>query len=885
MPDVLALPLRRLRPLTRPRLLAALGAGVLTLAVALWWWSIKAWPYAQWQQGDLRVYWDGARSLHHGQHRLYTANFGPARLPFIYPPFAALLFLPGSWFGFDTVRAAMLTLSLLALLASSWASWRLLGYRRGPARTGAVLLTTGLALWLEPVQWTLMWGQVNLLLLALVLVDLALPRGSRWRGVGTGIAVGIKLTPGLFVLHLLLTRQYRAAVRAGVVAAGTVLLGWALLPSASATYWWNLGRISSAVNARIGLFAINNQSLRGLLIRLYGSHPDTRLLDIACCAALVVFGLPLAALIARRGGRAGELAGAILCGVLSLLVSPVAWSHHWVWVVPGLALAAHAALRLRARIRSAARWLLPAAYCLWFAAWPLRLPLHSRHHERPQPLGLFWLAPHRRSGELRWTFVQGLVGNAIVLSGLAFVLAVAVWAVRRGWVSAAIWQLRPLSGRRLLVLGSAGYAGSLLLRALMVRHWPFMGAATPDLATYYGAVLSLHHGQQALYAQEFGPWPGPFIYPPIAALAFLALAPLGLHGLQHLAVVLDQFALLAVLAASWSLLGRRFSAGATGLLLAAGGVALWLVPVERTIFFGQVSLVLLAAVLVDCALPDRFRSKGVLIGLAAGVKLVPGLFVLYFLVTRRWRAAAVASATFAATVVVGALALPKAARTYWFHTIGLPQRINSHVSLADAANQSLRALLLRTLGDGRAASLLWAVLSLAVLVLGLLAARRAEVRGQRLLAVCLCGGIGLLVSPISWTHHWVWAVPALLLMGHHLLLQWRPPRRRLAWATLLAGLAVTLCWPLALDPHGYWSRRQPPLPTSLVLLGPHQDGRDLHWTAAQWLVGNSLVLFGLAVFAGVVRALLRSTGPATDPVPPARTGGAKDRARAGAGAR
>src|SRR5439155_13505639 len=117
------------------------------------------------------------------------------------------------------------------------------------------------AMWLEPVDMTLHFGQINLLLLALVLADLALPR--RWQGIGVGLAAAIKLTPLIFIGYLLLTRRLRAALVATGTFAATVALGFALLPGGSVAFWG--GRFAQPGD---GPERLVNQSLNGLILRL-----------------------------------------------------------------------------------------------------------------------------------------------------------------------------------------------------------------------------------------------------------------------------------------------------------------------------------------------------------------------------------------------------------------------------------------------------------------------------------------------------------------------------------------------------------------------------------------------------------------------------------------
>lgn len=161
--------------------------------------------------------------------------------------------------------------------------------------------------------------------------------------------------------------------------------------------------------------------------------------------------------------------------------------------------------------------------------------------------------------------------------------------------------------------------------------------------------------------------------------------------------------------------------------------------------------------LVDLTVRADRRSCGVLVGLAAAVKLTPLIFVGYLLVTRRPRAAATAAATFAGTVLAGWVLLPAESARYWFHLVAQPDRVGG---VAYSGNQSLLGSLTRLLDGAALARPVWMVAALGVAALGLAVAAALSARGAELAGIAVCGLTGLLVSPISWTHHWVWVLPA-----------------------------------------------------------------------------------------------------------------------------
>ena len=173
---------------------------------------------------------------------------------------------------------------------------------------------------------TLFFGQVNLLLLALVVGDLALPDRAKGKGIGIGLAAGIKLTPLIFIPYLLLTRRVRAAAVSTLTFAVTVGLGFALLPHASAVFWG--GQFFGPSKH----FHLDNQSLNGVILRLTHAGPGAHAYWLAAAVVVGVSGLATAVLASRRGH---ELLGLIACAATGLLVSPVSWSHHYVYVSAG----------------------------------------------------------------------------------------------------------------------------------------------------------------------------------------------------------------------------------------------------------------------------------------------------------------------------------------------------------------------------------------------------------------------------------------------------------------------------------------------------------------------------------------------------------------------
>jgi alpha-1,2-mannosyltransferase len=289
-----------------------------------------------------------------------------------------------------------------------------------------------------------------------------------------------------------------------------------------------------------------------------------------------------------------------------------------------------------------------------------------------------------------------------------------------------------------------------------VRHGFF------DLDVYYGALRYwwYDHGQVYDYLRPHSPYG--FTYPPFAALAMLPITLVPWHVAIAVSVVASALAALVVLAVLTAPLARRqgwpawFTVGSAACLAAA------LEPVTETVSFGQVNLVLVALVVVDLLVlePRGHAAAGVGVGLATAVKLTPGVFVLYLLLTRRWRTALVGAGTAVAATVLAAAISPDTARIYFTDALFNSGRIGV---LAFVSNQSLQGFVARL--DPRRPSLgLWLALVATVVAVWCVRVRRAARAGDRAVGLALTAVLGCLLSPVSWVHHLVWLLPALVLL-------------------------------------------------------------------------------------------------------------------------
>jgi len=265
----------------------------------------------------------------------------------------------------------------------------------------AVLATCALAVVSVPVSWTLAYGQINLILLAMVVGDVTRRRSSRWQGVWIGIATAFKLTPGIFVVYLLVTRRFRAAATAAGSFAATVVVGWIVMPAGSRSFW--LDGIGTDPRNNSPTY-LSNTSLLGTIGRWIG-YGEARPAWIVLAVPVLIAGSMLAVRVQRR---VGDVAGLTTMAFVGALVSPITWTHHLVWfVVPMLWLVRAAIERGDRR----ARWAV-VAWTLPFVASPLWLVDRSR-----------WPAPAFTG----WEAAVGTTYTAMIVIGM---LATARWLRR-----------------------------------------------------------------------------------------------------------------------------------------------------------------------------------------------------------------------------------------------------------------------------------------------------------------------------------------------------------------------------------------------------------------------------------------------------------------------
>ncbi len=359
-----------------------------------------------------------------GQVLLDGGNFYqlPGPLQFLYPPFAALLAVPLAVLPLALVQVAWTVAGALMIVAVLH-RWGQTGWRLS-------LWSAAVAYAVLPVSQTFAFGQLGILLVALVALDLApgprvLP-GKRLlpEGVLTGVAAALKLTPMIFVLYLLAVRRWRAALTATISAGACTVLAAVILPGASLDFWGRLAHGDTGLGG--SLIYYTNQSVYADFARVFRLAPLGTALGLAACAVVVVLGVWAAAV----WHRAGEVRFAVaLCGVASLLASPVSWLHHFVWIVP---LAFSLVELTRRRMTKSP------------TSGPTSSIREASSMSRAKPVLPTWLivlgwlfvgwvvvSPYRRlpNGgdlELQWTAGQHLLAAVTALLGIALLIAAIV---------------------------------------------------------------------------------------------------------------------------------------------------------------------------------------------------------------------------------------------------------------------------------------------------------------------------------------------------------------------------------------------------------------------------------------------------------------------------
>jgi alpha-1,2-mannosyltransferase len=332
---------------------------------------------------DIDVYRMGGRAwLDHAPLYSDSTMFhtrGGIDLPFTYPPLAAVAFAPFAWLSLNAASVAITMTTLVLLVVSTVIVltrldvWPQSSITAEPAWLRRCWLAAACVapaiVYLEPIRSNFEFGQINAVLMTLVIAD-CLPRRTPWpRGMLLGVAIALKLTPAVFLLYFLLRRDTRAVLVTAASAVAATLAGFALAWRDSWQYWTQTVRNTD----RIGTATLNtNQNIAGTLARLGLDQSERFVLwTLACFAALA-----LTVWAVRRVLRADQPVLALICvAMFGLIVSPVSWSHHWVWVLPAVLVIGVVAYRRR----NVALALVDAAGIALLVWTPI--PLMPEHHE------------------------------------------------------------------------------------------------------------------------------------------------------------------------------------------------------------------------------------------------------------------------------------------------------------------------------------------------------------------------------------------------------------------------------------------------------------------------------------------------------------------------
>lgn len=355
--------------------------------------------------------------------------------------------------------------------------------------------------------------------------------------------------------------------------------------------------------------------------------------------------------------------------------------------------------------------------------------------------------------------------------------------------------------------GTAALALAVSVAARLA--WTYLvpnGANFVDLHVYLGGAAALDN-PGTLYSYVYGDqtpdFPLPFTYPPFAALVFYPLTKLPFAVVAlcwQLGIIV---ALYGVVRVSQRLLGVRDHPAA--MLWTAVGI--WTEPLRSTFDYGQINVILVLAALC-AAYSTRWWMSGLLVGVAAGIKLTPAITGVYLVGVRRWGAAVFAAVVFAGTVALSIAVIGQQARYYFTDLLGDASRIGP---IGTSFNQSWRGGISRILGhDAGYGPLVLGGIAVSA-VLAVLAWRALAGAGEggrdRLGSLLVVQLFGLLVSPISWTHHWVWLLPLMIWLIDG---PWRdrPGARLLGWGWLVLTL-IGVPWLLSFAQPTIWEIGRP----------------------------------------------------------------------------
>ena len=357
-----------------------------------------------------------------------------------------------------------------------------------------------------------------------------------------------------------------------------------------------------------------------------------------------------------------------------------------------------------------------------------------------------------------------------------------------------------------------------------------------DFSVYLSGGQSVLDARGELYTKELVYREGSsllFTYPPFAALVFAVLAPLGVTWGLYFFTALSVLIAAATSLVAVAYIFRQPSVAAVlkhprlrALAVAGVGFVVLLGPWRETVGFGQINILLFGLIMADFLVKRNTWPTGFLTGVAAGIKLTPLVFGLYFLVRGDWRGLRNMAAGFVASFGLGFLILPAESRTYWLELLPDTSRIGGG---GYVDNLSFKGAILHFAGPDFAVDLPWFVLSLVAVGVTAVLIRRSAGHGQELTAVAATALLMLLISPVSWSHHWVWVPLFLAVLVHNLrdFTSAGTALRRWGAGLLISGVVVFLLSPKSIG---------------FLMGSPNLDSQ----IPAPWLMASSVGVFWAA---------------------------------------
>ncbi len=693
--------------------LALIWAASIATAAALWpvVFNVRAIEsFIFFYHIDSDVYRAGAQAFLDGLN-LYEQDYvvGGIQLPFTYPPIATVVFTP-------LLLVPSSTMGVLLTLLSAVLMWWCIaivlrrvirGISTYDSRLFALFILPT-ALFTEPVNQTLQFGQINILLMTLVLMDTFTRKPWLPRGFWIGLAAAIKLTPAVFGLYFLVKRDWKGAITSIVSGVGFTLLAFALLPSSSVQYWTE----TLSDPSRIGnLSYITNQSIRGMLSRLMHENQDVVELIWMASVVLVLIGVTIAMV---RVFRAGSVHGTVLLNsLIALLCSPVSWSHHWVWLIPiTLGFAAGAWSQRDSAPRTAATSLTMALV----TTVPMLIPT-------------FWNMPFDSEAAPAWPLLLHPSGSSYVVVAIATVIVCLVNPRVFGTGKASVDKAPTADARG---VNPALTVTLLVVSAyLAINAWYKGENGNVRLIQYPRAVLD------GLDLTSFG---------------YLVTEPLRTDNLVALWVIgaLNIVSLIWCAVVIVQRLANRVPTAFT--IAVALTIALLSEPVQSALQMGSLTLVVLALILTDLVAPRSVLPRGLLTGLTAGLTGWPVLIIVALFLQRRVRAAVTAAITAVVLWVAGWLLAPSGRSTL----------IDVQTTVHDGAdNASLAGFLARWISDSPIIMIIWAVIALAV---GAWAVYRTHAMGDLTLSTTIALAWPAIALPTVYAYMWVLLIPLVVLL-------------------------------------------------------------------------------------------------------------------------